>query len=60
MIVKGEILSYFDSNTFIDRFIKNPEFVKTGAKILFREGRTKGLGKVTQVFPFEYNKEADR
>ena len=42
------------------RFIKNPEFVKVGAKILFREGRTKGLGKVTQVFPFEYNKEADR
>ena len=41
------------------RFIKNPEFVKVGARILFREGRTKGIGKVTQVFPFEY-KEADR
>jgi len=45
---------------FFCRFIKNPEFVKVGAKVLFREGRTKGLGKVTQVFPFEYNKEADR
>ena len=29
-------------------------------RMLFREGRTKGLGKVTQVFPFEYIKEADR
>ena len=43
----------------IFRFIKNPEFVKVGARILFREGRTKGIGKVTQVFPFEL-KEADR
>ena len=42
------------------RFIKNPEFVKIGARILFREGRTKGIGTVTQVFPFEYQKEADR
>merc|ERR1719188_1945175 len=49
-----------DQASVMFRFIKNPEFVKTGAKILFREGRTKGLGKVTQVFPFEYNKEADR
>ena len=44
---------------FVFRFIKNPEFVKIGARILFREGRTKGIGKVTQVFPFEY-KKADR
>ena len=44
---------------FVFRFIKNPEFVKIGARILFREGRTKGIGKVTQVFPFEY-KGADR
>ena len=31
------------------KFIKNPEFVKSGARILFREGRTKGIGQVTQV-----------
>ena len=49
----------FKSSWFC-RFIKNPEFVKVGAKVLFREGRTKGLGKVTQVFPFEYSREEDR
>lgn len=48
-----------DQASVMFRFIKNPEFVKLGARILFREGRTKGIGKVTQVFPFEY-KEADR
>ena len=34
------------------RFIKNPEFVKVGAKILFREGRTKGLGALVCNNPF--------
>jgi len=56
--VKG--MKSSDQASVMFRFIKNPEFVKVGAKVLFREGRTKGLGKVTQVFPFEYNKEADR
>lgn len=27
-----------------------PEFVKEGTTILFREGRTKGLGVITRVF----------
>lgn len=52
-------LKYLVDIHFFFRFIKNPEFVKVGARILFREGRTKGIGKVTQVFPFE-QKEADR
>jgi len=55
--VKG--MKSSDQASVMFRFIKNPEFVKVGARILFREGRTKGIGKVTQVFPFEY-KEAER
>jgi len=55
--VKG--MKSSDQASVVFRFIKNPEFVKVGARILFREGRTKGIGKVTQVFPFE-QKEADR
>ncbi|XP_065061561.1 GTP-binding protein 2-like [Rhopilema esculentum] len=35
------------------RFIKQPEYIKTGARILFRERRTKGIGEVTQVFYFQ-------
>lgn len=36
------------------KFLKNPEFVKVGTRILFREGRTKGIGRVTTVVPFKY------
>lgn len=32
------------------RFLQYPEYIKPGARILFREGRTKGVGKVTRVF----------
>ncbi|PGH11874.1 hypothetical protein AJ80_06939 [Polytolypa hystricis UAMH7299] len=31
------------------RFIQRPEFVSVGDRILFREGRTKGLGVVKQI-----------
>lgn len=33
------------------RFVRNAEYVKPGMRILFREGTTKGIGTVTQVFP---------
>jgi GTPase len=35
------------------RFIRNPEFIRVGTRILFREGRTKGIGLVTKIEPFE-------
>ena len=28
-----------------------PEYLKVGTTILFREGRTKGLGVVSRIFP---------
>uniref|UniRef100_A0A3B4FH97 GTP-binding protein 2 n=1 Tax=Pundamilia nyererei TaxID=303518 RepID=A0A3B4FH97_9CICH len=33
------------------KFIKHPEYLKVGAKILFREGVTKGIGHVTKLLP---------
>lgn len=33
------------------RFLRHPEFVTVGMRLLFREGSTKGIGKITQVFP---------
>ncbi|XP_048865627.1 GTP-binding protein 2-like isoform X1 [Brienomyrus brachyistius] len=33
------------------RFIKHPEYLKVGAKLLFREGVTKGIGHVTSLQP---------
>ena len=32
------------------RFMYRPEYLKIGTTILFREGRTKGLGVVSRVF----------
>ncbi|KAI3363263.1 hypothetical protein L3Q82_011892 [Scortum barcoo] len=33
------------------KFIKHPEYLKVGAKVLFREGVTKGIGHVTKLKP---------
>ena len=33
------------------RFMKNPEFLRVGAKVLFREGRTKGIGEIKRLVP---------
>ena len=34
------------------KFIKYPEYVRVGTRIVFREGRTKAVGTVTKVFPY--------
>jgi len=33
------------------RFAFYPEILRAGATIMFREGRTKGIGYVTRVYP---------
>jgi hypothetical protein len=38
-----------DRATVAFRFVQRPEFLAVGDRILFREGRTKGLGIVKQV-----------
>ncbi|KAM4595928.1 GTP-binding protein 2-like isoform 2-T2 [Polymixia lowei] len=37
------------------RFIKHPEYIRLGAKLLFREGVTKGIGHVTRLLPTSQN-----
>ncbi|XP_060922566.1 GTP-binding protein 2b [Limanda limanda] len=37
------------------RFIKHPEYLRLGAKLLFREGVTKGIGHVTGLLPPSQN-----
>ncbi|KAK7104445.1 GTP-binding protein 2-like [Littorina saxatilis] len=37
--------------TFTFKF--KPEHIRVGARLLFREGKTKGVGEVTQIFPFK-------
>ncbi|KAI9184300.1 hypothetical protein H9P43_003353 [Blastocladiella emersonii ATCC 22665] len=32
------------------KFMQRPEYIRVGTRVLFREGRTKGIGKITQVY----------
>ncbi|XP_050590110.1 GTP-binding protein 1 [Bombus affinis] len=34
------------------RFIKHPEYIKPGQRIVFREGRTKAVGNVVKLVPY--------
>ncbi|XP_068178570.1 GTP-binding protein 2-like [Antennarius striatus] len=36
------------------RFLKHPEYLRLGARLLFREGVTKGIGHVTRLLPPSY------
>lgn len=33
------------------RFLKHPEYLRLGAKLLFREGVAKGIGHVARLLP---------
>ena len=37
--------------SFFNRFVKHPEYLKTGQRLVFREGRTKAVGSVTKIIP---------
>ncbi|XP_069023790.1 GTP-binding protein 2b isoform X2 [Embiotoca jacksoni] len=42
------------------RFIKHPEYLRLGAKLLFREGVTKGIGHVTRLLPPSQNQDQNQ
>jgi hypothetical protein len=46
-----QILRTGDRGLVRFRFMQRAEYLKIGTKLIFREGRTKGLGTVTEVFP---------
>ncbi|BES97818.1 unnamed protein product [Nesidiocoris tenuis] len=50
-IMSSSVLHTNDRGSVLFRFVRHPEFVRLGARLLFREGLTKGTGTVTQVFP---------
>ena len=55
-----EFLRAGDKGIIRFRFMKKPEFMHVGDTILFREGRTRGKGKIIKIFPIdikELNKE---
>jgi GTPase len=38
------------------KFLKKPEYLHMRDIVLFREGRTRGKGKIINIFPFDLNK----
>ncbi|KAI9334433.1 P-loop containing nucleoside triphosphate hydrolase protein [Obelidium mucronatum] len=40
------------------RFMRCPEYLKVGTRLLFREGRTKGVGKVVRLGPKDHQEAA--
>lgn len=40
-----------DRATVRFRFIKSPEYLRIGMKLVFREGRTKAIGSISKVYP---------
>ena len=50
-----EFLRAGDNGIIRFRFMKKPEFMHVGDTILFREGRTRGKGKITKIFPIDLN-----
>jgi GTPase len=46
-----ELLRPGDQGLIRFRFAYHPELIHTGMNILFREGRTKGLGVISQIYP---------
>jgi Elongation factor Tu C-terminal domain len=47
----AQILRTGDRGLVRFRFMQRAEYLKEGTKLIFREGRTKGLGTVKEIFP---------
>ncbi|KHN80302.1 GTP-binding protein AGP-1 [Toxocara canis] len=47
-----EVLRTGDRDLVTFRFIRNPEYIRMGSRMVFREGRTKAVGTVTKVYPY--------
>jgi hypothetical protein len=51
MSMSVEHLRTGDRATVRFRFIKSPEYLRVGMKLVFREGRTKAIGSVSKLYP---------
>ncbi|XP_063978919.1 GTP-binding protein 2 isoform X1 [Diachasmimorpha longicaudata] len=51
MDIKEDGLQTNETASVLFRFVSHPEYLHVGMRLLFREGKAKGIGKITQVFP---------
>lgn len=50
--MSSECLRTGDKAQVLFRFVKHPEYLKEGQRLVFREGRTKAVGNVNKVLPY--------
>lgn len=49
----NNLLRAGESASVVFRFVRQPEYLRSGRKMLFRDGlETHGVGRITQVFPY--------
>jgi len=53
LLVAQECLEVGEKGCVRFRFQCHPEFLHLGAPVLFREGRTKGIGEITKLYPVD-------
>lgn len=51
MDAKEKGLQTHDTASVLFRFVSHPEYLYVGMRLLLREGRTKAIGTITQIFP---------
>uniref|UniRef100_A0A0N4ZC03 Tr-type G domain-containing protein n=1 Tax=Parastrongyloides trichosuri TaxID=131310 RepID=A0A0N4ZC03_PARTI len=49
--MEKEVLRTGDRDVVRFRFIRHPEFLRIGTRLVFREGRTKAVGKISKIIP---------
>lgn len=47
-----EVLRTGDRDMVRFRFIRHPEYLRPGTRMVFREGRTKAVGTVSSIVPY--------
>ncbi|PWA00725.1 hypothetical protein BB558_003193 [Smittium angustum] len=60
LIKNKDTLRTGDRATVVFKFLARPEYLEVGSKIIFREGRTKGVGHITKLLTKEEELEATR
>jgi len=48
--MQGDVMRAGERAIVRFRFMNLPEYLQVGARLLFREGRTKGVGRITALF----------
>jgi len=50
--MSSDCLRTGDKAQVLFRFVKHPEYLKEGQRLVFREGRTKAVGNVNKIIPY--------